>query len=87
MAAEGRLQSPRISASGVYVVGRDIKPGVYHTSGDNGEGGNSCYFATLSSTNTFDIIDNNNFDGTETVDVSGVFAFNIDGPCTWVRVS
>jgi multidrug resistance efflux pump len=77
---EGQIQASSISASGVYVVGSDIQPGVYHTNG-----GADCYFATLSSTNTFDIIDNNNFDGPETVDVSGAHAFDIDGGCTWTR--
>jgi len=79
---EGQVQASSISASGVYVVGSDIQPGVYHTNG-----GADCYFATLSSTNTFDIIDNNNFDGPETVDVSGAHALDIDGGCTWVRES
>ena len=54
-----------------------------HTPGDGGQGGNSCYFATLNSTNTDDISDNNNnFDGAETVDLSGVYAIDINGPCT-----
>lgn len=85
-AAEGMIQSSKISADGVYVVGGDIKPGTYHTNGDGGQTDNACYFATLSSTNTSDILDNNNFDGPETVDVSGAHAFQISGPCTWVRV-
>jgi type II secretory pathway pseudopilin PulG len=79
-AEEGKVQNSSISADGVYVVGADIQPGVYHTNG-----GAECYFATLASTNTEDIIDNNNFDGPETVDVSGAHAFDIDGGCTWVR--
>lgn len=36
---------------------------------------NECYYATLNSTSTSDISDNNNFDGPETVDVSGAYAF------------
>lgn len=84
--AEGMIQSSRISADGVYVVGKDIKPGVYHTSGDGGQTDNECYYATLGSTNTSNILDNNNFDGPETVDVSGASAFQISGPCTWIRV-
>ncbi len=74
------VQSSTISADGVYVVGKDIPAGVYHTSG-----GGECYYATLNSTNTFDIIDNNNFNGPETVDVSGAYAFQIQGGCTWVK--
>ena len=85
-AAEGQLQSSKISSDGVYVVGKDIKPGIYHTNGDGGQTSNACYFATLNSTDTSNISDNNNFDGPETVDVSGAYAFEINGPCTWVRV-
>jgi len=32
-----------------------------------------------------DISDNNNFDGPETVNLNGVYAFQISGPCTWYR--
>lgn len=31
-------------------------------------------------------ISNGNFDGPETVSLSGVYAFQINGPCTWVLV-
>lgn len=81
----GQLQASQISASGVYVVGQDIKSGTWHTPGDGGNNGgmaDACYFATLNSTDTTDIADNNNFDGAETVDVSASYAFEIDGPCT-----
>jgi len=82
----GNVQANQISASGVYVVGQDIKSGTWHTNGDGGQTDNECYFATLNSDNTQDISDNNNFDGAETVSLSGVYAFNISGPCTWVLV-
>jgi TolA-binding protein len=82
----GRVQANQISEDGVYVVGSDIKAGTWHTQGDNGVGGDACYYATLNSTNTSDISDNNNFDGPETVTLSGG-AFEISGPCTWVLVS
>jgi hypothetical protein len=71
----------------VYVVGKDIKSGTWHTNGDGGQTDNECYYATINSTNTSDIADNNNFDGPETVDVSRAYAFQISGPCTWVLVS
>lgn len=88
VAAEmGQLQASQISGDGVYVVGKDIKSGVYHTNGSGNTGQNDCYFATLNSTDTSNIADNNNFDGPETVDVSSAYAFQISGPCTWVRVS
>ena len=77
---EGQVQSSVISGDGVYVVGKDIKAGTWHTSG-----GSQCYYATLNSTNTSDISDNNNFDGPETVNVNGAFAFQISGGCSWVR--
>ena len=83
--AEGQIQSSTISSDGVYVVGKDIPPGTYHTTGDGGQTDNECYFATLNSSDTQDISDNNNFDGPETVSVSGVYALQISGPCTWVR--
>jgi hypothetical protein len=87
VAAEmGQLQASQISGDGVYVVGKDIKAGVYHTSGSGNTGQNDCYFATLNSTDTTNIADNNNFDGAETVDVSSAYAFEVNGPCTWVRV-
>jgi hypothetical protein len=86
-ATEGIIQSSQISSDGVYVVGRDIKAGVYHTSGDGGQTDTACYYATLNSTNTSDISDNNNFDGPETVDLNSAYAFQISGPCTWIRVS
>ena len=77
---QGIVQSSTISADGVYVVGKDIPSGVYHTTG-----GSQCYYATLGSTDTSNILDNNNFNGPETVDVSSAYAFQISGGCTWVR--
>ncbi|HEY6786346.1 MAG TPA: hypothetical protein VI365_03460 [Trebonia sp.] len=84
----GQIQASAISGSGVYVVGTDIKSGVWHTNGDGGMTDNECYYATLSGSDTInDINDNNNFDGDETVDVSGSYALQISGPCTWYRAS
>jgi hypothetical protein len=82
----GNVQASAISQDGVYVVGHDVKAGTWHTNGDNGVGGDACYFATLNSDNTQDIADNNNFDGAETVVLNGVYAFQISGPCQWVRI-
>jgi hypothetical protein len=50
-----------MSGNGVFVVGLDIKPGVYRTAGP--VKGRSGYYALLSSTDTNDVISNNNFDG------------------------
>jgi hypothetical protein len=84
-AEQGQVQANTISADGVYVVGQDISSGTWHTAGDGGSG-DQCYYATLNSTNTSDISDNNNFDGPETVNLSGVAAFQISGPCTWIKI-
>jgi hypothetical protein len=81
----GNLQANQISSDGVF-VGHDIKAGIWHTNGDNGAGGNACYYATLNSTSTSDIADNNSFDGPETVNVNAAYAFEISGPCTWVKI-
>jgi hypothetical protein len=84
----GIVAKSTISADGVYVVGRDIPAGTYHTSGAgaNASPGGACYFATLNSTNTNDIADNNNFNGPETVSLGGVAAFQISGGCTWHKI-
>jgi hypothetical protein len=80
----GNVQASSISADGVYVVGTNIKAGTWYTPGDGGSG-DQCYYATLNSTNTNDISGNNNFDGSETVDLNGVYAFQISGGCSWSR--
>ncbi len=79
-ALKGQIESSSINADGVYVVGKDIKAGTWHTTG-----GGQCYYATLNSTNTSDISDNNNFNGPETVNVDSAHAFQISGVWTWVR--
>ena len=76
--ANAQGQATQISADGVYVIGQDIPGGTWHTSG-----GSQCYEATLASTDTSNIIDNNNFTGPDTVDLSGAKAFEINGGCTW----
>ena len=70
----------QISQDGVYVIGTDIPGGTWHTSG-----GQQCYEATLASTDTSNIIDNNNFIGPDTVNLSGAKAFDISGGCTWTH--
>jgi hypothetical protein len=80
----GAVQASQIGGeSAVYVVGKDMQPGLYHTQGSTD--GSNCYYATLNSTNTSDIADNNNFTGPETVQVNS-YAFETDGSCTWVKV-
>ena len=76
--ANAQGEATQISADGVYVIGQDIPGGTWHTSG-----GSQCYEATLASTDTSNIIDNNNFTGPDTVSLAGAKAFNISGGCTW----
>ena len=72
----------------MYVVGQDIKAGTWHTPGNgSSDPMNQCYYARLNSTTTSDIADNNNFNGPDTVNLSGTYAFEINGGCTWYRVS
>jgi len=76
--ANAQGEATQISQDGVYVIGQDIPGGTWHTSG-----GQQCYEATLSSTDTSNIIDNNNFTGPDTVSLAGAKAFNISGGCIW----
>jgi hypothetical protein len=76
--ANAQGQATQVSADGVYVVGTDIPGGTWHTTG-----GQQCYEATLASTDTNNIIDNNNFTGPDTVSLAGAKAFEISGGCTW----
>jgi hypothetical protein len=71
-----------IDADGVYVVGSDIARGTWHTTG-----GSQCYYARLGSTDTEDILDNNNISGPATVTIgSSTKAFEISGGCTWSKL-
>jgi hypothetical protein len=78
---QGIIQASTISADGVYVIGKDIPAGTYHTSG-----GSQCYYALLGSTDTSNIIDNNIVNGPATVDLSSAYAFDITGGCIWHKV-
>jgi cell division protein FtsB len=87
IAAEiGELKANTIRADGLYVVGHDIKSGTWHTVGDGHLSGGLCRFTVISSANK-----SNNppgpiyFDGPWTVNLSGVYGFLINGPCTWIR--
>jgi hypothetical protein len=71
-------EATQISSDGVYVIGQDIPGGTWHTSG-----GSQCYEATLGSTDTSNILDNNNFTGPDTVSLAGAKAFDVSGGCTW----
>jgi hypothetical protein len=73
-----------MSRDGIYVVGTDIKPGVYHTAGATTASSGNCYYALLKSTNTNDVIDNNNVTGPATITVGpGVKAVDTTGCKPW----
>jgi hypothetical protein len=75
--AEQGLQATAFDGDGLYLVGRDVQPGVYSTTAS--DSGN-CYIARLSSTNTNDIIDNQNTSGPTTVTIEPTDrAIQVDG--------
>ncbi len=87
IAAEiGELQANTIRADGMYVVGHDIKSGTWHTVGDGHVSGGLCHFAVISSANKINNTGPTYFDGPWTVNLSGTYALEIQGPCTWIRV-
>lgn len=65
---------------GLFNVGADIKAGTYHT-----DGGKDCYWAKLSSSDTFDIISNNLSSGPQTVTIDSPW-FDSKDCGTWVPV-
>jgi len=75
-----------MSQDGVYVVGVDIQPGTYHTTGASGSGAGQCYVARLSSTNTNDIIDNNITSGPSTISTGQAKAIDVSGCKPWTRI-
>ena len=80
----GELRANSVRAHGKYVVGHDIKSGTWHTVGDGGVSGSQCAYVVFSRAGKPSIP--NFFDGPWTVDLSGASAFEIKGPCTWMRV-
>ena len=76
-AANAQDEATRINADGVYVAGTDIPGGTRRPSGPQRSE------ATLGSTDTASIIDDNNLTGPDTVSPAGAKAFNISGGRTW----
>jgi cell division protein FtsB len=79
----GELKVNTIRAAGVYLVGHDIKPGTWHTPGNGHINGGLCRYvvhdsASKSGPGIY-------FDGPETLNLSGVYALEISGICTWMR--
>jgi len=71
---------------GRYEVGKELKPGIYKTSGGGDFGG--CYWARLKDTDDLleQIIDNNSSEGPQTIRVRSSDAFvEFSGGCVWGR--
>jgi cell division protein FtsB len=86
IAAEvGELKANTIRADGMYVVVHAIKSGTWHTVGDGHLSGGLCRFAVVGSANRSNNLQPIYFDGPWTVNLSAAYAFEIYGPCTWIR--
>lgn len=74
---EAAAKANTIPGEGLFLVGKDIQPGTYKsTPADSG----NCYYARLSSTDTSDIIDNNNTSGPVVVTIKATDkAFSVSG--------
>jgi cell division protein FtsB len=84
IAAEvGELKANTIRADGLYVVGQDIKSGTWHTVGDGHISGGLCRYVVFGSANKPG--PGIYFDGPETLNLSGAYALEISGICTWMR--
>jgi cell division protein FtsB len=80
----GELKANTIRADGIYLVGHDIKSGTWHTVGDGLVSGNLCRYVVHSSASKSG--PGIYFDGPETLNMSGAYALEISGRCTWKRV-
>jgi type II secretory pathway pseudopilin PulG len=77
------IEANNFSGDGTYLVGTDIKPGIYKADPSVG-----CYWARLDSLDTSDIINNNNVDGPVVVEIlSGDTAFMVSGCGDFRKVS
>lgn len=76
---ETTIAKNTIAGEGMYEVGNDIKPGTYKTTGSTG-----CYYAVLSSPDTFDIVNNNNVDGPAILSVSNGQYLELSGCADWI---
>ena len=84
IAAEvGELKANTIRADGIFVVGHDIRSGTWHTVGDGHLSGGLCRYVVHGSANSSG--PGIYFDGPETLNLSGAYALEISGLCTWIR--
>jgi len=71
---------------GTYVIGTDIRPGVYKTAGPGSTSVmDSCYWAVLNTLDTNNIKDNGNINGPTTIQANGK-ALEVSGGCTWAKI-
>jgi hypothetical protein len=83
--AVGKPAAAGFSGEGLFVVGLDITPGVYRTSGPAGGGSGSC--SLLKSTSTRDLADFISVMGPATITVGpGVKAVKVRGCQPWSRL-
>lgn len=77
---------PASISDGTYVLGTDIVPGRYHTTG-GGDNIAGCYYARLGSLDTSNIIANDLSQGPMTVDVQASdTAVEFKGGCQWTKI-
>jgi hypothetical protein len=80
--AEAAAQANSFGGDGLYLVGSDVKPGTYKAAAAPG-----CYYARLRSTDTSDVIDNNNIDGPVALTIRpSDFAVEVARCATFYRV-
>lgn len=83
---EREVAANTVPGDGVFVVGEDIKPGTYKTSGPSADGIGSCYYAFKNGTGSdADIVDNNIVEGQATVSLSAGQIFETTSCSDWTR--
>lgn len=78
---ERAAKASTVEGDGLFEVGEDIKAGQYKTPG----GTFNCYYAILGSSNTSDILDNNNVEGPAIVTLRAGQYFQTSGCEQWKR--
>jgi hypothetical protein len=72
---------------GVYVVGRDVQPGVYRTNGPDGTNSVGCYYAWKSGTDSAaSIVDNNITSGVATATLENGQVFEVRSCQAWTKI-
>lgn len=85
-AAETVVASERV-ANGVHVVGQDVKPGVYRTTGPDGNNPVGCYYAWKSGTNAdANIVENNITQGAATATLEDGQVFESSSCSAWTKI-